>query len=163
MQCLVLQALVLDRQDRTPDALASLTRAVALAKPGRLVRLFPEMGHRVHPLLQALRLRGGGDALLDELTASFAGERHPPEATPQSLEDASARDYLIDTLLTNRELDVLILLEERLSNKEIARRLVISPSTVKRHTLSIYAKLGVGDRREAVFKARRLGVLPVSP
>ncbi len=68
-----------------------------------------------------------------------------------------------DTLLSNRELDVLILLEERLSNKEIARRLVISPSTVKRHTLSIYAKLGVGSRREAVAKARRLGVLPVSP
>ena len=64
--------------------------------------------------------------------------------------------------LTNRELDVLELLEERLSNKEIARRLVIAPATVKRHTLSIYSKLGVPGRREAVAKARHLGILSTS-
>ena len=113
--------------------------------------------------MQALRLRGGGDAFLDGLIASFAEERVRLRPPPRVRPAARSRDYLIDTLLTNRELDVLILLEERLSNKEIARRLVISPSTVKRHTLSIYAKLGVGGRREAVVKARRLGVLPVSP
>ena len=163
VQCLVLQALVLDRQDRTPEALVSLAQAVALAKPGRLVRLFPEMGDRVHSLLRALRPRGGGDAFLDGLIASFEEEARLPDAASQIRPAARSRDDQIDTLLSNRELDVLILLEERLSNKEIARRLVISPSTVKRHTLSIYAKLGVGGRREAVAKARRLGVLPVSP
>jgi ATP/maltotriose-dependent transcriptional regulator MalT len=67
---------------------------------------------------------------------------------------------LIDSLITNREADVLELLQQRMSNKEIARRLVISPATVKRHTLSIYRKLGVESRREAVEKARRLGLLP---
>ena len=64
--------------------------------------------------------------------------------------------------LTNRELAVLELLEERLSNKEIARRLVTSPATVKRHTLSIYCKLGVSSRRDAVAKARHLRMLSTS-
>ncbi len=81
-------------------------------------------------------------------------------AAPPSHPSASGPEYLVDTLLTNRELDVLELLERRLSNKEIAKQLVISPATVKRHTLSIYSKLGVGSRQEAVAKSRHLGLLP---
>ena len=49
---------------------------------------------------------------------------------------------------------------ERMSNKEIASRLYIAPSTVKRHTLNIYRKLGVNSRREAVLAAHQLGLLP---
>ncbi|MBK8050804.1 MAG: helix-turn-helix transcriptional regulator [Anaerolineales bacterium] len=52
--------------------------------------------------------------------------------------------------LTNRELDVLALLGQRLSDKEIAAILVVSLSTVKKHTAHLYAKLQVSDRREAV-------------
>jgi LuxR family maltose regulon positive regulatory protein len=162
VQCLILEALLLDQQGRNAEALAALGRAVALAQPGRLVRLFPEMGGRVRPLLAALRLRGRSDAFLDELIASFTVEALPSSAAPSPYPLTPGREYLIDMLLTNRELDVLELLDERLSNKEIARRLVISPATVKRHTLSIYSKLGVSGRREAVAKARQLGILSTS-
>lgn len=62
-------------------------------------------------------------------------------------------------LFTNREHDVLSLLAQRLTNKEIAARLVLSPLTVKKHTLHIYRKLGVHDRRAAVAQARRLGLI----
>ena len=62
-------------------------------------------------------------------------------------------------MLTNREIDVLILLAERLSDKEIAERLVLSPVTVKKHTQRIYRKLGVDNRRAAVAQARRLGLI----
>ena len=120
------------------------------------------MGERVHGLLRALRVRGSSDDFLEELIASFAGEGLSSAATPRPRPPASSGNYFVDTLLTNRELDVLELLEQRLSNKEIAKRLVISPSTVKRHTLSIYSKLGVGSRREAAAKARHLGILPTS-
>jgi LuxR family transcriptional regulator, maltose regulon positive regulatory protein len=162
VQCLTLEALLLDQEGRNAEALASLGRAVTLAQPGHLVRLFPEMGGRARPLLAALRLRGRSDAFLDELIASFTLEALPsnPAHSPYSL--APGQEYLVDMPLTNRELDVLKLLEERLSNKEIARRLVISPATVKRHTLSIYTKLGVPGRHEAVAKARHLEILSTS-
>jgi ATP/maltotriose-dependent transcriptional regulator MalT len=62
-------------------------------------------------------------------------------------------------LLTNREIDVITLLSQRLSDKEIAERLILSPATVKKYTQRIYRKLGVDNRRAAVAHARRLGLL----
>jgi ATP/maltotriose-dependent transcriptional regulator MalT len=61
--------------------------------------------------------------------------------------------------LTNRELDVLGLLVQRLSNKEIADKLFVSTTTVKGHLQNIYGKLEVSKRREAVEKAKALGIL----
>ena len=65
----------------------------------------------------------------------------------------------LDEPLTNREIEILSLLEQRLRNKEIAEKLFISPETVKRHTINIYGKLNVHNRREAVDKANALGIL----
>jgi LuxR family maltose regulon positive regulatory protein len=62
--------------------------------------------------------------------------------------------------LSKRELEVLRLVAEGLSNREIAERLVISLSTVKGHTSNIYSKLAVKGRTQAVAKARVLGILP---
>jgi LuxR family maltose regulon positive regulatory protein len=61
--------------------------------------------------------------------------------------------------LTNREIDVLELMANRLSNKEIAAALFISPGTVKLHTINIFKKLDVHKRREAVLKAQYLGII----
>lgn len=65
----------------------------------------------------------------------------------------------LDEPLTNRELEILSLLDQRLRNKEIAEKLFISPKTVKRHTINIYGKLDVHSRRDAVDRANALGML----
>ena len=69
---------------------------------------------------------------------------------------SAARQPVPAELFTNRELDVLSLLAQRLTDKEIAARLVLSPLTVKKHMQRIYRKLGVDNRRAAVAEARRL-------
>jgi LuxR family maltose regulon positive regulatory protein len=62
--------------------------------------------------------------------------------------------------LTRRELEILDFLAQRLTDKEIGQRLVIATMTVKKHNASIYQKLGVKGRHEAVSKAITLGILP---
>ena len=62
--------------------------------------------------------------------------------------------------LSERELEVLQLLAEGLTNQEIATRLYLSVNTVKAHTRNIYGKLAVHNRTQAVVRARALGVLP---
>jgi RNA polymerase sigma factor (sigma-70 family) len=64
--------------------------------------------------------------------------------------------------LTNREYDILVLLQQRLSNKEIAEKLNLSTLTVKTHLKNIYEKLGVKQRWDAVTRAIDLGTLPKS-
>jgi LuxR family maltose regulon positive regulatory protein len=61
-------------------------------------------------------------------------------------------------VLTFREMDVLLLLNQRQSNKEIARSLGISPETVRQHTVNLYRKLGVDNRRQAVVRADAMGL-----
>jgi LuxR family maltose regulon positive regulatory protein len=65
---------------------------------------------------------------------------------------------LID-LLTPREMDVLRLLGEGLSNREIAGRLYLSPNTLRVYTTNLYAKLDVHNRTQAVTHARDLGII----
>ena len=62
--------------------------------------------------------------------------------------------------ISGRELEVLALLAAGRSNKEIARRLAVSPNTVKTHVTKLFAKLEANRRTEAIARARELGMLP---
>ena len=62
--------------------------------------------------------------------------------------------------LTPREQEILALLAQRMTSKEIAQKLVVSDQTAKRHRVNIYQKLGVNTRREAIAAAVALGILP---
>ena len=107
-----------------------------------------------HQLVHAVRVTAAGEALLapsitKRLIASFAP---PPSSDRTSLPD-----------LTVRELEVLTLLAEGLSNNEIAAQLFVSDATVKTHVGHILNKLGVRDRVQAVVIAYRSGLVPKGP
>ena len=68
-------------------------------------------------------------------------------------------NFILVEPLTPRELEVLVLLAERLSNAEIAQRLTLAHSTIKGYTREIYGKLAVNSRQAAVDRARLLGLL----
>ena len=80
-------------------------------------------------------------------------------AAPGAVMTSGATAVAGQANLTARELDVLELLAARYSNKEIAAELIIAPGTVKKRTVTLYDKLNVHGRREAVAKARALGYL----
>ena len=61
--------------------------------------------------------------------------------------------------LSERELEILQLVAEGLTNREIASRLYLSLNTVKAHTRNIYGKLGVNNRTQAAARGRALGIL----
>jgi LuxR family maltose regulon positive regulatory protein len=78
----------------------------------------------------------------------------------QPLDKLRAGSATLPEPLSPRELEVLQLIALGRTNLEIARQLIVSPGTVKAHTASIYRKLDVANRTEAVARARQLGILP---
>jgi LuxR family maltose regulon positive regulatory protein len=85
------------------------------------------------------------------------------EAEPHVVTAAQAKNFPAGDLvepLSQRELEVLHLMAQGRTNQEIAQQLIVAPGTVKAHAASIYRKLDVANRTEAVARARQLGILP---
>ena len=131
-------------------ALVALEKALRLAQPGGFIRLFVDLGPQMAILLSRLRVDRGLGSYIDQIRSAFPGSQQTAASMGQG--------ELLEPM-TNRELEVLELLRGRLTNKEIAAQLVISPGTVKGHTIKIYQKLDVNGRRQAVQKAIALGIL----
>jgi LuxR family maltose regulon positive regulatory protein len=142
----ILRALALDDRGDRQSALDALADVVARAAPRGLVRSFVDCGPGVKDLLDELAKRSDSDAYVQSLRAAFGSARQSSTALGPS------------DVLTFRELETLELLAWRMTNKEIASRLSVSSAAVKKRLDSIYAKLGVHDRRAAVAEAveRRL-------
>ena len=151
---LLLQSLVYQKQSQRDKALTTLARAITLAESGGFIRPFLELGPEMAELLVRLSQRGVAQAYIGRILAAFPAERQD-EKHPQAAEGADAS--LVEPL-TPRELDVLALLAQGLTNKEIAQRLVISPGTVKQHAYNLFQKLQVSNRQQAVTKASAWGI-----
>jgi ATP/maltotriose-dependent transcriptional regulator MalT len=113
-------------------------------------------------MLAAFRVPDDGQQTTDE-NGSVIGRRMSAPASSAvdgrlSSPAGDATGGLVEPL-TPRELDVLALLAQGLTNKEIAQRLVISPGTVRQHAYNLYQKLHVHSRQQAVAKASDLGIL----
>jgi LuxR family maltose regulon positive regulatory protein len=154
IEILVLQALAHEARGDISRALAPLERALNLAEPEGYVRVFADEGAPMARLLSEAADRGITPDCTGRLLAAFdAGERksegEPHQPPARSLTEP----------LSRRELEVLRLIAQGLSNREISERLFIALMTVKGHNRRIFAKLMVGRRTEAVARARELGLL----
>ena len=153
LEILVLRALALSAQGDTIEALAALGRALPRAEPEGYIRLFLDEGVPMIALLRQAHARG----LIPGYVASLLEASGEPRTMNSSFHTSNPGS-LIEPL-TPREREVLQLLLEGASNREIAQHLVLSVNTVKKHVLNLCGKLGVQSRAQAIAKARRLHLL----
>jgi LuxR family maltose regulon positive regulatory protein len=159
IEILLLEALAMQELDDSEHAILALSKCLTLAEPEGYMRIFLDEGQPMRQLLAqwlahasagpprdyAIRLLSQFDAKSQVVTA-----RHAKACPTQDLVEP----------LSQRELEVLQLIALGRTNQQIALQLVVSRGTVKAHTASIYRKLNVANRTEAVAHARQLGILP---
>ncbi|UCC65824.1 MAG: hypothetical protein JSV36_19195 [Anaerolineae bacterium] len=158
----VLRALAFQKRGDVAPAMAALERALSLAEPGGYVRVFVDEGPPMARLLYEAAAHGIAPEYVSRLLAAWDEETKDREGRTKERDSSFFRrpaSVLVEPL-SERELEVLHLIADGLSNREIAGRLFISLSTVKGHASSIYGKLAVNSRTQAVARARVLGILP---
>jgi LuxR family maltose regulon positive regulatory protein len=154
IEILVLQAMACHAQGDLPAALLPLQHTVALAEPEGYVRMFLDEGSSMMQLLREASARGIMPDYTDKLLAAFEAEKRRSEAKP-----ALPPAKLLIESLSQRELGILQLIAQGLSNREIGERLFLALDTVKGHNRKIFDKLQVQSRTEAIARARELGLL----
>jgi LuxR family maltose regulon positive regulatory protein len=166
IEILSLRALALQARHDSSEALAALERALTLAEPEGYARVFVDEGAPMAALLsEILKQRRGGSRNARRRAVSVYARRllvafgspYTNSEPPVGRAPESARPMLDP--LTAREREVLELIAEGLSNKEIAARLFIATSTVKGYVHSLLRKLEADSRTKAISRARELHLL----
>jgi len=149
----LLLAAALSGLQRQVEAFKLLDTSLTLAEPERYVQIFFEGGEAVRRLLTQYRQSDSTahTAFVQNLLNAFKPFPEPGTVKPTS-------GGLLEPL-SSRELEVLVLIAQGQTNQEIAKRLVVARGTIKAHAASIYRKLDVYNRTEAVNRARSLGIL----
>jgi LuxR family maltose regulon positive regulatory protein len=155
IEILSLQAMATQAKGNTSLALAAIEKALTLAEPEGFVQTFVDEGPAMAHLLYEALGRGMAPEYVSRLLAAFPVAEAEPTGPPLSQSQVSD---LVEPL-SEREIEVLQLIAEGLTNQKIAVRLFLSLNTVKGHTRNIYGKLGVHSRTQAVARARALGIL----
>ncbi|HEX2223938.1 MAG TPA: LuxR C-terminal-related transcriptional regulator [Thermoanaerobaculia bacterium] len=157
------------RREPPDEAFDALARALKLAEPEGYVQVFLGEGEPFFRLLAAYdEARPGAlagtlwsdrlDQALGVQTREVALPVFPPAVSVQAAGRAMNPP---GEPLSERELEVLRAIASGLSNAEAAKRLYLSPFTVKKHLENIYGKLGVHNRTEAIARAQGLRLIPV--
>ncbi|MGB3700420.1 MAG: LuxR C-terminal-related transcriptional regulator, partial [Anaerolineales bacterium] len=147
---LSLQAIAHHNLDNADKALKTLSRALELGEPQGYMRTFVDLGSPMRDLLRIAAQQRIAPGYVGKLLAAF-----PTKAVQPAQQEIRE---LIEPL-NEREMTILLYLAGEPSNQEIADELYLSVNTVKWYARNIYSKLGVGNRRAAVVKARELSIL----
>ena len=148
IEILVLQSIAYDAQGNIPQALEQLNRALTLAEPEGYICIFVEEGPPMARLLREAASHGSTPNYVRQILGTFGKVEGKTPVT----------QVMIDPL-SDRELEVLRLLETEMNGPEIARELMVSLNTLRTHTKNIYSKLGVNKRQAAVRRAKELELL----
>ncbi len=152
IQILLQQAQVYALLGDMSQALEALKRALILAEPEGFIRTFVDEGKPIQQLLRLMIEQGDVTDFAHKLLSAYDSD------AKLSITPTDTNQALIEPL-SDRELEILQLVAEGLSNRDISERLYLALSTVKGHNRNIYGKLGVQRRTEAVARARELGLL----
>ena len=152
----ILQAMALQARGDQDQAVQVLGYALALAQSAGCIRTFVDEGQSMAHLLAQAAARGMLPEYIKKLQAAFREEQQTRDDF-SSLPPSPAQP-LIEPL-SGREVEILRLIAQGLSNDQISERLFLALSTVKGHNRNIFGKLQVQRRTEAVARARELGLL----
>ncbi len=166
---MILKALALERAGSNTQANLALTKGLTLAEPSGYVRVFLDEGQPMQLLLAQWLVHAVAGPLRDytiHLLSQFDAEPHVVTTEQEKVSQIGeplARLHqpgqaLVEPL-SQREVEVLQLMALGRTNQQIAQQLIVARGTVKAHTASIYRKLDVANRTEAVARARQLGIL----
>lgn len=149
-ELLVFDALRLHSLGRMAGALASLTESLEIGLAEGYLRLYVDEGEPLAILLRALAKCGTLPVPVADFVRRLLQE-HPSEASPSA--------NLASEPLSERELEILALVDEGMSNREISQQLFLTEGTVKWHLHNLYAKLNVRSRTAALHAAKTAGLL----
>ncbi len=154
IEILVLKALAHETTGDLTRALEALYRAMTLAEPERYACIFADEGEPMARLLA----KAARENIHPDYTASLRVMMDAGSANVVETAAPSVAQPLVEPL-SRRELEILDLIAQGLSNNDIAERLFLALTTIKGHNQNIFGKLGVKRRTEAVARARELGIL----
>ncbi len=159
LEARVLLSLALFRQNTVNQAVQVMIGALRLSAPEHFIRPFLRWGEACGPILllaeEAQGLGRESQAFIQKILKSLAAQGEPCKPPK------AAMDKLIASAsISAREREVLFLLAEGYSNREISHHLSVSESTVKTHLGNVYAKLNVNSRVQAVSQAKQLQIIP---
>jgi LuxR family transcriptional regulator, maltose regulon positive regulatory protein len=157
LKVMALQTVALRAHGEKDEAAQLLGDALALAEPEGYIRIFVDEGMPMAQVLSEAAAHGIMPDYIGTLLAAFAAEAQKSEDR-SSLPAAPPAQSLSEPL-SQRETEVLRLIAQGLSNREISGRLFLALDTVKGHNRKIFGKLRVQRRTEAIARARALGLL----
>ncbi|RPI24451.1 MAG: helix-turn-helix transcriptional regulator, partial [Chloroflexota bacterium] len=174
LEVMILQALTWKCRGKIEQAITCLQAALELAEPEGYVRIFVDEGEAMQDLLQQAVRSGVCHEYASKLLAacqqpfpgkhlaggeSAGGEKQAAPGAKSPPSRQTLPEPLVEPL-SAREIEILHLVSDGVTNPEIARQLCISINTVKTHITHIFGKLGASTRTHAVARARKLGLIP---